>query len=535
MSINRRDFLRTTAAAAAVAGGRAVTGSPIANAATALADPSAPRAESYIEDLALEALNAAKDAGASYADARIGRYRRQGITTRERQVTNVSDSESYGLGVRAIVGGSWGFAATSTMTKDGVVAAAKEAARLARAARSVQKRPVELAPTPAVKGTWKTPITRDPLDVPIEEKVALLLAANEAALKVPKVRFVNSGLQLLREEKTLATTDGTLVTQTFVRVGPQFTATAIGDGDFQSYTEEIAPRGSGWEYIESLDMTHNAERWASLAVEKLSARSVEVGRWDLILHPTNLWLTIHESIGHPTELDRAMGYEANYAGTSFVAPPEKVIGKLKYGPEFMNIQGDRVQDGSLGRCAWDDEGVAADRWLIIEKGIFKDYQTTREQSAWISKLTGVNKSHGCSFADSWSSVQFQRMPNVSLLPGEKDTSLEDIIAATDRGIIIRNRGSWSIDHQRYNFQFSGQTFHEIRGGKITGMLKDVAYQANTPQFWNSMDMIGGKSSYWLGGSFGDGKGEPGQSNSVSHGCVPARFKQVNIVNTGRTA
>jgi TldD protein len=218
-----------------------------------------------------------------------------------------------------------------------------------------------------------------------------------------------------------------------------------------------------------------------------------------------------------------------------VAPPEKMIGQLKYGPEFMNIQGDRTQEGSLARVGWDDEGVAADRWLILEKGMFKDYQTTREQSAWIQKLTGVNRSHGCSFADSWSSVQFQRMPNVSLLPAEKDVSLDDIVAATDRGIIIRNRGSWSIDHQRYNFQFSGQTFHEIRNGKITGMLKDVAYQANTPQFWNSMDMIGGKSTYWLGGSFGDGKGEPGQSNSVSHGCVPARFKQVNIVNTGRTA
>ena len=534
MPINRRDFLRTTAAAAAVAGGRAVTGAPIA---PAFAAPlvAAPRAESFVEELALEALNAAKDAGASYADARIGRYRRQGINTRERQVTNVSDSESYGLGVRAIVGGSWGFAATSTMTKEGVVAAAKEAARLARAARSVQKRPVELAPTPAVKGTWKTPITRDPLDVPIEDKVALLLAANEAALKVPKVRFVNSGLQLLREEKTLATTDGTLVTQTFVRVGPQFAATALSDGDFQSYSEELAPRGQGWEYVESLNMPGNAEKWASFAVEKLSARSVEVGRWDLILHPTNLWLTIHESIGHPTELDRAMGYEANYAGTSFIAPPDKHIGKLKYGPEFMNIQGDRTQEGSLARVAWDDEGVAADQWLIIEKGIFKDYQTTREQAAWISKLTGVTKSHGCSFADSWSSVQFQRMPNVSLMPAERDVSLDEIIGSTDRGIMITNRGSWSIDHQRYNFQFSGQIFHEIRGGKIVGMLKDVAYQANTPQFWNSMDMIGGKSTYWLGGSFGDGKGEPGQSNSVSHGCVPARFRGVNIINTGRTA
>ena len=392
-----------------------------------------------------------------------------------------------------------------------------------------------LAPVTPVKGTWRTPVKRDPIDVPIEEKVSLLLAANEAAMKVAKVRFVNSGMALLREEKTLATTDGTLVTQTYVRVGPQFSATAIGDGDFQSYTEELAPRGSGWEYIESLNMPGNAEKWASLAAEKLSAKSVEVGRYDLILDPTNLWLTIHESIGHPTELDRAMGYEANYAGTSFVAPPEKYIGKFKYGQEFMNIQGDRTQEDSLSRTMWDDEGVPADKWLIIKKGIFNDYQTTREQASWISSLTGVKKSHGCSFADSWSSVQFQRMPNVSLLPGDKDIGLDDIVAATDRGIVVKNRGSWSIDHQRFNFQFSGQVFYEVKGGKITGMLKDVAYQSRTPDFWNSMDMIGGQKSYWLGGSFGDGKGEPSQSNSVSHGCVPARFKQVNIVNTGRTA
>jgi TldD protein len=279
----------------------------------------------------------------------------------------------------------------------------------------------------------------------------------------------------------------------------------------------------------------NAEKWASLAVEKLSAKSVEVGRWDLILDPTNLWLTIHESIGHPTELDRAMGYEANYAGTSFIAPPEKHLGKLKYGPAFMNIQGDRTQEDSLSRTMWDDEGVPADKFLIVKKGIFNDYQTTREQASWIANLTGNKKSHGCSFADSWSSVQFQRMPNVSLLPGEKDQDIDDIIAATDRGIVVKNRGSWSIDHQRFNFQFSGQVFYEVKNGKITGMLKDVAYQSRTPDFWNSMDLIGGPKSYWLGGSFGDGKGEPAQSNSVSHGCVPARFKQVNIVNTGRTA
>ena len=527
MSTTRRDFLKTSVAAAAVLGSRAAFGQP-APLATGSSDP-------YVDDLAMEALNAAKAAGASYADVRIGRYRRQTINTRERLVTGVSDSESYGIGVRTLVAGSWGFAATATMTPAGVQQAAQEAARLSRAAHTVQRKPVELAPAAAVKGTWRTPVTRDPFDVPIEEKVAMLLAANAAALKVPKVRFATSSLQLLREEKTLATTDGTLVTQTFVRVGPNFTATAIADGDFQSYNEELAPRGSGWEYIESLNMPGNAEHWASLAAEKLTARSVEVGRYDLILDPTNLWLTIHESIGHATELDRAMGYEANFAGTSFLAPPEKMLGKFRYGRDIMNIQADRTQEGSLSRTAWDDEGVPADKWLLIEKGIFKDYQTTREQASWISALTGVKRSHGTSFADSWSSVQFQRMPNVSLLPGGKDIGIDDIIAATDRGIIVKNRGSWSIDHQRYNFQFSGQVFYEVKNGKITGMLKDVAYQSRTPDFWNSMDMIGGPKSYWLGGSFGDGKGEPPQSNSVTHGCVPARFLQVNIVNTGRSA
>jgi len=239
----------------------------------------------------------------------------------------------------------------------------------------------------------RTPVQQDPIGVPVEDKVALLLAANEAALKTPGVRFANSGLALLREEKTLATTDGTLVTQTFVRVGPSFTVTAIGDGDFQSYTEEMAPRGSGWEYITSLDMVGNAPKWAALAAEKLTARSVDVGRYDLILDPTNLWLTIHESVGHATELDRARGYEANYAGTTFVAPPEKMLGKLKYGSRLMNIRADRTQKDSLSRCAWDDEGVAADQWLLIKDGVFQDYQTVRDQALAIASLNGVKHSH----------------------------------------------------------------------------------------------------------------------------------------------
>lgn len=527
---SRRDFIKTTALGAVATAGAARA----ARAESLLRKVDGDAGDPLANEIALVAIQAAKDGGASYSDARVGRYRRQFIAAREHQITGVSDSESFGLGVRALVNGAWGFAATRDVSRAGAIRVAREAVQGARAAQFVMRTPVTLAPTPAVTGSWRTPVQQDPIDIAIEDKVALLLSANQAALKVPGVRFVNSGLALLREEKTLATTDGTLVSQTFIRVGPSFTATAIGDGDFQSYTEELAPRGSGWEYVTSLDMPGNAQKWASLAAEKLTARTVEVGRYDLILDPTNLWLTVHESVGHPTELDRARGYEANYAGTSFVAPPEKMIGNLRYGSRLMNIQADRTQKDSLSRCGWDDEGVAAESWLLIKDGVFHDYQTVRDQAPAIASLNGVHHSHGCSFADSWDSVQFQRMPNVSLLPGEQDTTIDDIIADTDRGIVIKNRGSWSIDQQRYNFQFSGQVFYEVRKGKITGMLKDVAYQSRTPDFWSSMDMIGGKRSYWLGGTFSDGKGQPGQSSSVSHGCVPARFRQVNIINTARS-
>jgi TldD protein len=532
MSPGRRDFIKTTAATAAALAARPVWDLEAVAAAQAA---TAPTADPLVIELANAALDSARSAGASYADVRVGRYRRQEIATRELQIAGVRDSESYGLGVRTLVDGSWGFAATSRMTRASAQETALKAVELSKAARAVRRRRVELAPVEPVKGTWMTPVRTDPIEVPIEEKIALLLAANEAALKVPGVRFVSSSVAALREIKTLVTTEGTSVTQTFIRVGPTFSATAVGDADFQSFSQELAPRGAGWEYVESLDMRGNAARWASMAAEKLKARSVEPGTYDLILDPTNLWLTIHESIGHPTELDRAIGEEANYAGTSFVAPPEKVIGQLKYGPPIMNIQADRTQEGSLSRVAWDDEGVPADRWLIVDKGLFRDYQTTREQAGRIRALTGVSRSHGCSFAESWNAVQFQRMPNISLMPGDQEVSLGDIVSATTRGILIRNSGSYSIDHQRYNFQFSGQSFQEIRNGKIVGMLRDVAYQAITPVFWNSMDMIGGKASYWMGGAFNDGKGEPSQSNSVSHGCVPARFRNVRILNTARTA
>ena len=302
---------------------------------------------------------------------------------------------------------------------------------------------------------------------------------------------------------------------------------------------DIAPAGAGYEHVIKANLGENSTRWAEEAVAKLSAKPVEPGRYDLLLHPSNLWLTIHETVAHPTELDRAMGYEANYAGTSFVAPPEKVLGQLKFGSDVMNIVGDRDQPGSLGAVKWDDEGVQPVKFDIIKNGLFVDYQTTREQATmldWYYKKVGKPvRSYGCSYAQSWSDVQFQRMPNVSLEPGKNDDTWESMIASMDKGIAIVGDGSFSIDQQRYNGQFAGQVFYEVKGGKIVGMLKDVAYQFQTPLFWKSMDRIGGPRSYHLGGAFGDAKGQPGQSNSVSHGCVPAHFTQVNIINTGRRA
>jgi len=399
---------------------------------------------------------------------------------------------------------------------------------------------VQLAPTQAYpNATWKSDFKIDPFTIPIEQRADLLLKANAEAMKVKGVRFVNSGIFFIKEDRNFASTEGSVITQTIVRTSLPFQITAVSpdNSDFQVRANPIAPAGRGWEYVLEQDIVGNAGKWAEEAVQKLTAKSVEVGRYDLVLHPSHLWLTIHESVAHPTELDRAMGYEANYAGTSFVSPPRDVLGKLKYGPEFMNIQGDRSQPGACATIGYDDEGVKPEDFLIIKNGIVNDYQTTREQANWLKwwydSKGRPTRSHGCSNADNWSSVQFQRMPNVSLLPGEKDVSWDDIISATDRGIAIIGDGSFSIDQQRYNAQFGGQVFHEIKGGKVVGMLRDVAYQAVTPVFWNSMDMIGGKSSYWLGGTFSDGNGEPSQSNSASHGCPPARFKGVNIINTGR--
>ncbi len=494
-----------------------------------------------LRELAALALDEARRAGAGYADVRFSRNRARNLSTRERRVQGISENDTFGFGVRALVDGTWGFAASSNVSKEEVARIARQAAAQAKANRVAQLRPVQLAPAEATpNGTWKSPIQVDPFTVAVEDKIALLLAANEAALTVRGARFVNSSMFFLREEKTFANTDGTFTAQTIYRVstGLNITAVSADNSDFQQLQScETQPMGLGYEYVTNAKLVENAPRWADLAVQKLSARPVEIGRYDLVLHPTHLGLTLHEAIAHPTELDRAYGFEANYAGTSFVSPPDRMLGKFRYGPEFMNVVGDRHQPGSLSAVGWDDEGVKPEEFHIIKAGLVNDYQTTREQAMWLDwwyKQQGrPTRSHGCSYAQSWADVQFQRMPNVSLLPGEKDLSFEDLIAATDRGIAIVGDGSFSIDQQRYNAQFGGQLFYEIRGGKVVGMLKDVAYQIQTPVFWNAIDMIGGRSSYQLWGAFGDGKGQPAQSNAISHGCPPTRHRQINVINTGR--
>ncbi len=542
MGSTRREFVKTSSAAAlSVAALAAVPAA--ARAATVTASDGSPfLGDPNIKELALLAIDAARGAGATYADVRIARNRTQSLFTREQRVQALVDNDTLGFGVRALVNGAWGFAASRELTRDEVARVARQAAQQARANSATLVRPVVLAPVTATPdGQWRTPIQVDPFSIGVEDKVGLLLAANAAALKAGG-RFVNSSMFFLREEKSFASTDGSYIVQTIYRTQPSMTVTAVSaDGsDFQTrQSNEIAPMGRGYEHVTDARLIQQAPRWAEEAVQKISAKPVQVGRYDLVLDPAHLWLTIHESVAHPTELDRALGYEANYAGTSFVAPPAAVLGKLKFGSPLMNIRGDRSQPGSLSAVGWDDEGVKPDSFDIVKNGIFVDYQTTREQAPYLAdyyKQSGrPMRSHGCSYGQTWADVQFQRMPNVSQLPGTKELSWDDLIAATDRGIAIMGDGSFSIDQQRYNSQFGGQLAYEIKGGKIVGMLKDVAYQMRTPEFWGSLDMIGGPKSYHLGGAFGDAKGQPSQSNAVSHGCVPSRFRNVNVINTGRKA
>lgn len=499
--------------------------------------------------LADAAMSAAKGAGASYCDVRVGRYLRQFVITRDDHVENVVNTESTGTGVRVIANGAWGFSATYDLSAEGAVAAAKQAVAIAKANAANQTAPVQLAPTPGVgEVTWRTPIIKNSMTVPIKDKVDLLMGVNAAA-KGAGADFVRSILFLVNEQKYFASTDGSYIDQDIHRIWAPIEVTAVdkATGKFRSRSGLSAPRGMGFEYLDgnsaekktlpggavvyrdSYDMKEDAIAAAHQARAKLKAPSVKPGKYDLVLDPSNLWLTIHESIGHATELDRVLGYEANFAGTSF-ATRDKLAAHFQYGSPNVTVVADKLQPGSLGLVAYDDEGVKAKKWDLIRDGKLVDYQVIRDQA----HILGKTASDGCCYADSWSSVQFQRMPNVSLQPGETAMTPEQMIAGVEDGIYIIGDGSFSIDQQRYNAQFGGELFYEIKNGKVTQQIEDVAYQIRTPDFWNGCVGVCGPADYRLGGSFFDGKGQPPQSSAVSHGSSTARFNGINVINTARS-
>jgi TldD protein len=500
--------------------------------------------------LADSAMAAARSEGASYCDVRIGRYLRQFVITREDRVENVVNTESTGIGIRAIANGTWGFAATSDMSAEGVVKAARQAVAIAKANAKLTIEPVQLAPVKGVgEVSWSTPIVKNAMEVPVKEKVDRLLAVNAAAMKAG-ASFVNSTLFQINEQKYFASTDGSYIDQDIHRIWAPFQITAVDktSGKFRRRDGLGAPMGMGYEYLDgrkedkielpagvigyvnSYDMLEDAVAAAKQAKEKLAAPSVKPGKYDLVLDPSHLLLTIHESVGHPLELDRVLGYEANFAGTSFATLDKWKSKDFKYGSDKVNIVADKTQKHSLGAVGFDDEGVKAQRWDLIRDGILVNYQVIRDQA----HILGLDHSQGCCYADSWSSVQFQRMANVSLEPGKQELSPADMIKGVDNGIYIIGRGSYSIDQQRYNAQFGGQLFYEIKKGKITGMIEDVAYQIRTPEFWNACSAICDARDYRIGGTFFDGKGQPSQASAVSHGASTARFDGINVINTARS-
>ncbi|MYN46506.1 TldD/PmbA family protein [Pseudoduganella sp. FT93W] len=542
--MERRSFLKIGAAA----GGSLLI--PVFGHAIAAEELLNPMAVQYKKALADAAMNAATQAGASYCDVRIGRYLNQFLTTRDLNVENIVNTESSGVGVRVIANGAYGFCSTNVMTPDSVVAAARQAVAIARANARLQSEPVVLAPVKGVgEVAWATPFKKDWRTVPIKEKAEMLIAANKAGLEAG-ASFMAANLFQVNQQKYFASTDGSYIDQDIHRLWSPLTATAVDKTTNRFRTRDglSSPASMGYEFFDAkpankvaaaggvttlykgaYDLIEDARAAGRQAREKLSAKSVEPGKYDLVLSPEHLFLTIHESVGHATELDRVLGYEANYAGTSFATLDKWRAKNFKYGSDIVNFVADKTTPGSLGCVGYDDEGVASKRWDLIRNGILVNYQATRDQAA----IIGEKESHGCSYADSWSSVQFQRMPNVSLEAGKQKLTPDEMVKDVKKGIYILGRGSYSIDQQRYNFQFGGQLYFEIKNGKITNPIEDVAYQSNTQEFWNACSALCDERDWRMGGSFFDGKGQPSQVSAVSHGSPTTRFNGINVINTAR--
>ena len=485
-----------------------------------------------LRNLADAALDAARTLGADHADFRVERVRGQRIALSDGKLESLSDGDDSGLAVRVIVDGTWGFAAAVDLTPEAARDAARHAFEVAKVSAAMNTERIELAPEPGYGDvTWVSAYQVDPFAVAAKEKTDLLAEWSAGLLAHPAVSHADASVYQVKECKFY--TDGsTTTTQQRVRLHPELTATAVTETGFDDMRTLAPPVGRGWEYLtrpsgaqNGWDFPAELAELPELLAAKLKAPSVEAGRYDLVIGPSNLWLTIHESIGHATELDRALGYEAAYAGTSFATFDK--LGNLQYGSPVLNITGDRTAVHGLATAGYDDEGVAAQTWDLISGGVLVGYQLDRR----MAQLKGFGRSNGCAFADSPGHMPLQRMANVSLKPAPDGPSTDELIAGVENGIYILGDKSWSIDMQRYNFQFTGQRFFRIRNGRLDGQLRDVAYQATTTDFWNSMEAVGGPQTYVLGGAFNCGKGQPGQVAPVSHGAPTALFRQVRILNT----
>ncbi len=482
------------------------------------------------------ALARAAELGAGHADFRFERIRTQRILVRDGALQGAADSEVVGFAVRVVHGGAWGFASGVLLTDEEAIRVATTAVSVAKVAAVMTTMPVELAPEPVHDDvTWVSAYQVDPFEVSTSDKTGVLADWTVRLCRGSAVDHATASLLAVQENKYYADLAGTRTTQQRVRLQPGFEAMGGTSEVFDAMASIAPPVGRGWEYV--VGGTSGADAWdwdreldevPDLLAEKLKAPTVEGGRHDLVIHPSNLWLTIHESIGHATELDRALGYEANYAGTSFATPDQ--IGTLRYGSPVMQVTGDRTIEHGLATIGYDDDGVASQQWDIVRDGMLVGFQLDRPMAALMPGLNG-GRSNGCAYADSPGHIPIQRMANVSLQPAPSGPSTDDLIGRVERGLYIVGDKSWSIDMQRFNFQFTGQRFYRIVDGRLAGQVRDAAYQATTTDFWGSMEAVGGPDTWVLGGAFNCGKAQPGQVAAVSHGCPTALFRDVRILNT----
>ncbi len=529
MSPNRRHFLQSLAAGAA---GIAATGAPrwaYARTFDAEREQAPAVRDPKYREWSAAALGEAKRLGCSYADIRFTRNRVQSIGVRNGQILRGGGgfgggdaTETYGFGVRVIHSGVWGFASSPLVTPEEIKRVTAVATDVAKASAIAKKRDVQLAPVPAYDEFWAVKIEKDPWTVPLEEKIEHLRSVCSTMQKNPSVMFAVAMTGFEHEWKYLATSEGSFIEQEFHFTNCEASATARTGTQVKTRTfERLA--GAGYEFLVKADMPGKAEQIAAEAVEHSMAKPVGQGLKDLVLLPSHLGLTIHEIVAHATELDRIAGYEANYAGTSFVKLSD--LGKLKYGSTHFNVSADRTFPTGMATVGFDDDGVKAQKWPLIKDGILVGLQTNRETA----HIIGEKESRGCTFANHWRNYPFLRMPNVQLEPGPKGSpTVEQMIADVKDGVLVDGSGSFSIDQQRYNGQFGGDAFWEIKNGKKTRMVTDFTYNAITTDFWANLDAVGPPESWEHHGLTGDAKGQPVQSNHPSHGSVPCLIRKIMV-------